>query len=66
MNISADGLRKARARYRASSKRQTDAQAELHAAIRQAATDGMTVRAIAAEVGLSHQRVAQIVKEGAE
>lgn len=59
--MTAADLRKARARWRASNKRQADAAGALHAAIRQAAADGMTVRAIAAEVGLSHQRVAQIV-----
>jgi predicted transcriptional regulator len=61
-NALADDLRKAQARYRASNKRQTDAQAALHTAIRKAAADGMTVRAIAGEIGLSHQRVAQIIK----
>lgn len=44
-------------------KRYADAKAERDAAIREAAAAGMTRRAIAAVVGVSHQRVQQIVSQ---
>ena len=36
----------------------------LHVAIREAAADGWTRRTIAGAVGLSHQRIHQIIHEG--
>jgi hypothetical protein len=60
--ISTRELRAARTRYLAARKRESDAQAALHAAIRDAHASGMSIRAIATEVEVSYQRVGQIVR----
>jgi hypothetical protein len=58
-------LRKAAAaRQRIIEVQLAQATANLHAAIRAASNAGMTYRSIAAESGLSFQRVAQVAKEG--
>lgn len=49
-------------RLKRATKRYSEAKAERDQAIREAASAGMTRRAIAAIVGVSHQRVQQIIK----
>ena len=49
-------------RLKRATKRYTDAKTERDQAIRDAAAAGLTRRAIAEIVGISHQRVQQIVK----
>lgn len=51
-----------RTRLRRAKTRYANAKAEREEAIRQAAEEGMTRRAIAEEVGLTFQRVQQIVR----
>lgn len=57
-----DSLRSAEARHQRAFVRLEEAQRERDAAIREAHAEGMTTRAIAEHVGVSHQRVAQVVK----
>lgn len=57
-----DTLRKAEARYQRAFVVLETAQRERDEAIRTAHGDGMTTRAIAQHVSVSHQRVAQVIK----
>lgn len=50
------------ARFAAARTRADECRAVLYRAIREAAAQGETMRAIAKAAGLSHQRVAQIVE----
>lgn len=60
--MTAADLRKAEARYQRAFVALEDAQRQRDAAIREAHAQGMTTRAIAEYVSVSHQRVAQLVK----
>ena len=62
VNRAAELRRKARANQRAQARYEA-AHAELRAAVREAWHGGMSTRAIAAEVGLSYQRVAQLTRD---
>jgi hypothetical protein len=57
-----EALRKAEARYQRVFAALEAAQRERDEAIREAHAGGMTTRAIAEHVSVSHQRVAQLVK----
>lgn len=63
MPVDVDAEQGAAARARAAHERMKDAQMQRDAAIRDAVTDGVSLRQLAQIVGISHQRVAQIAKE---
>ena len=55
-------LRKAGARYRKARGQLSTARAEIRTSVEAARSEGMTLAAIAAEVGISRQRVMQILR----
>jgi DNA-binding XRE family transcriptional regulator len=57
-------LRRAVTRSRNADAAQAEARAELRAAIREAREAGMTLDAIAAIVGVSRQRILQLLEKG--
>jgi len=61
MTYDASALREASKRYSMAQRHVGSTREELYRAIRRAASAGMSLRAIADETALSHQRVAQIL-----